>query len=147
MSLAQTRELVVRIRRHFEFHGYGLWAVEVPGEATMIGFVGLMHPSFDAHFTPCVEVGWRLARVCWGRGFASEGARAALNWGFTEAGLDEIVSFTVPGNQRSQAVMRRIGLRRTPADDFFHPNLAIGHPLREHLLYRLSKEAWQQQTG
>ncbi|MFP6664452.1 MAG: GNAT family N-acetyltransferase [Deltaproteobacteria bacterium] len=146
MSLAQTRELVARIHLHFETHGFGLWAVEVPDEAPMIGFVGLMRPDFEAHFMPCVEIGWRLARAWWNRGFASEGAQAALEWGFTQGGLDEIVSFTVPGNQRSQGVMRGIGMRRTPADDFRHPRLTIGDPLREHVLYRLAKDSWKRQV-
>ncbi len=122
--------------------GYGLWAVEVPGADPFIGFVGLNQPRFDAHFTPAVEVGWRLARRAWGRGYATEAARAALALGFAQAGLAEIVSFTVPANLRSRAVMERLGMRRDPADDFDHPALPEGHPLRRHVLYRLRREDW-----
>jgi RimJ/RimL family protein N-acetyltransferase len=125
-----------RIREHFARHGFGLWAVEVPGVADFIGFVGLAIPRFEAHFTPCVEIGWRLAREQWGRGYATEAARAVLSFGFRDLGLDEIVSFTTMANRRSRAVMERIGMSRSPADDFDHPALPEGHPLRRHVLYR-----------
>ena len=125
-----------RIRDHFDRHGFGLWAVEVPGVADFVGFVGLSVPGFEAHFTPCVEVGWRLAHAHWGRGYATEAARAAIDFGFRRLALHEIVSFTVPDNRRSRAVMERIGMTRSPADDFDHPSLPEGHPLRRHVLYR-----------
>lgn len=143
----QSAEMIESMEHHFEVHGFGLWAVELPAEATCIGFVGLARPTFQAHFTPCVEVGWRLARTAWGRGYASEGAAAALAFGFGQAGLDEIVSFTTPANLRSQGVMRKIGMRRTPADDFLHPRLGLGHPLREHVLYRLARPDWERRCG
>jgi RimJ/RimL family protein N-acetyltransferase len=130
---------VARIRDHFARHGFGLWAVEVPGVADFIGFVGLSVPDFEAHVTPCVEIGWRLARDHWGRGYATEAALASLDHGFRRLGLDEIVSFTVPANRRSRRVMERIGMTRSPADDFDHPNLPEGHPLRRHVLYRASR--------
>ena len=133
---------VGRIREHFAARGFGLWAVEVPGTADFIGFVGLAVPRFEAHFTPCVEIGWRLAREHWGRGYATEAARAAIRFGFEELALGEIVSFTVPANVRSRAVMERIGMTRSPADDFDHPALPEGHPLRRHVLYRLSRAAF-----
>ncbi len=117
--------------------GFGLWAVEVPGVAPFIGFVGLQVPTFEAHFTPCVEIGWRLAFPFWGRGFATEAARAAVAFGFAEACLEEIVSFTVPANGRSIAVMERLEMRYD--GEFEHPNLPSGHPLRTHVLYRLSR--------
>lgn len=142
MERDECAAMIERLEEHFEVHGFGLWAVEVPGEIPCIGFVGLARQTFPAHFNPSVEVGWRLARQAWGRGFASEAAAAALAFGFEEAGLGEIVSLTTPGNLRSQGVMRRIGMRRTPADDFQHPKLAAGHPLRAHVLYRLSREDW-----
>ncbi|HWA46116.1 MAG TPA: GNAT family N-acetyltransferase [Hypericibacter adhaerens] len=129
--------LADRIQAHFDRHGFGLWAVERPGQDDFIGFVGLAMPRFTAHFTPCFEVGWRLARAHWGRGYATEGARAALDFGFGPAGLEEIVSFTVPANRRSIAVMERLGMKRDPADDFDHPAIPDGHPLRYHWLYRL----------
>jgi RimJ/RimL family protein N-acetyltransferase len=128
-----------RIDRHFDERGFGLWAVEVPGVVPFAGFIGLSVPAFTAPFTPCVEVGWRLAADCWGRGYATEGARAALTFGFDTLGLQEIVSFTTAGNTRSVLVMERLGMTRDPADDFDHPNLPGDHPLRRHLLYRLRR--------
>lgn len=136
LSRAQSDALAERIAAHFVEHGFGLWAVEAPGEIPFAGFVGLSVPAFDAAFTPCVEVGWRLASSCWGRGYASEAARAALACGFERLGLAEIVSFTVPANLRSRRVMERLGMSRDPADDFDHPALPDGHPLRRHVLYR-----------
>lgn len=136
LSRADSDALVDRIEAHFAAHGFGLWAVEVPGEIPFAGFVGLAVPAFEAAFTPCVEVGWRLAAACWGHGYASEGARAALAFGFAQLALAEIVSFTVPANVRSRRVMERLGMTRDPADDFDHPALPDGHPLRRHVLYR-----------
>jgi RimJ/RimL family protein N-acetyltransferase len=133
--------LAERIEAHWGEHGFGLWAVEVPGVAPFAGFVGLSIPGFEAPFTPCVEIGWRLAAPCWGRGYASEAARAALGFGFEELGLAEIVSFTTPDNLRSRRVMEKLGMLRDPADDFDHPGLPEGHPLRRHLLYRTARAA------
>ena len=128
-----------RISEHFEHYGFGLWAVEVVGIADFIGFVGLNIPKFEAHFTPCVEIGWRLAYEHWGRGYATEAARAALDFAFDRLQFDEIVSYTVPANDRSRRVMERLGMTRLPAEDFGHPNLAEGDPLRRHVLYRMSR--------
>jgi RimJ/RimL family protein N-acetyltransferase len=136
LDRAESDARAARIRDHFAQHGFGLWAVEIPGIADVIGFVGLSVPDFEAHFTPCVEVSWRLAHVHWGLGYATEAARAALDFGFRRLALEEIVSFTVPANRRSRCVMERIGMTRTPADDFDHPALPEGHPLRRHVLYR-----------
>jgi RimJ/RimL family protein N-acetyltransferase len=138
LDRAESDALTARIRDAFARRGFGLWAVEVPGVADFIGFVGLTVPHFEAHFTPCVEIGWRLARAHWGHGYASEAARAALDVGFRYLGLGEIVSFTTEANRRSRAVMERIGMTRSPADDFDHPALSEGHPLRRHVLYRAS---------
>jgi RimJ/RimL family protein N-acetyltransferase len=132
-----------RIRQHFVAHGFGLWAVEVVREEPFVGFVGLAIPRFEAAFTPCVEVGWRLARAHWGRGYASEAAHEALAYGFDELALAEIVSFTTVGNQASRAVMERLGMHRDPADDFEHPLVAPGDPLRPHVLYRLMRTSWR----
>ncbi len=107
-------------------------------DTPFIGFVGLAIPGFETSFTPCVEIGWRLAHAHWGRGYATEAAHAALAHGFGPLGLREIVSFTAQQNLRSRAVMERLGMRRDPADDFDHPKLSPGHPLRRHVLYRLS---------
>ena len=137
LSREESDSLVDRIEAHFAEHGYGLWAVEVPGSADFIGFVGLCRPRFTAHFTPCVEVGWRIAAEHWGRGYATEAARAAVDAGFKTVGLEEIVSMTVPSNVRSRRVMEKLGMTRDPADDFDHPFLPEGHLLQRHVLYRL----------
>jgi RimJ/RimL family protein N-acetyltransferase len=141
LERASSDALAERIGGHFDRHGYGLWAVEVPDVATFIGFIGLAIPRFTASFTPCVEVGWRLARRYWGQGYATEGARAAVAFGFAEAGLEEIVSFTVPANRRSLAVMERLGMTSEAREDFDHPVLPAGHPLRRHRLYRLRRSS------
>jgi RimJ/RimL family protein N-acetyltransferase len=142
LDAAESAELVRKAEAEFEERGYGLWAVEVVGLAPFVGFVGLHLATFDAHFTPAVEIGWRLARPYWGRGYATEGARAVLTFAFQRLGLPEVVSFTVPGNLRSRAVMERLGMNRDPADDFDHPWIPEGHPLRRHVLYRLRREEW-----
>lgn len=138
MTRQESDALVERARTHFAKHGFGLWAVEVPGVAEFIGFTGLIVPNWEAAFTPCVEVGWRLAPEHWGHGYATEAAGAAVRFGFETAGLREILSFTVPANGRSRAVMQRLGMTHDPADDFDHPLLSEGHSLRKHVLYRLA---------
>lgn len=122
--------------------GWGLWAVEVRDGPPFVGFVGLNPATFESHFTPAVEVGWRLAREHWGHGYATEAAGAALSFGFEQLRLDEIVSFTAASNQRSVAVMRRLGMTRDAAGDFDHPRVADG-PLRRHVLYRISQDQWR----
>lgn len=139
LSRQESDRLAASIEHHFEQHGFGLWAVEIPGIAAFAGFIGLSTPSFSAHFTPCVEIGWRLAVQYWGRGYATEGAHAAARFGFDTLDLPEIVSFTVPDNRRSRRVMERIGMVTNPADDFDHPGLPEGHRLRRHALYRLDR--------
>ncbi|BBK35988.1 N-acetyltransferase [Allostella sp. ATCC 35155] len=131
--------LAERIAAHFDGHGWGLWALEVPGVTPFAGYVGLAVPRFDAPFTPAVEIGWRLAREHWGQGYASEGARRVLDFAFDEAGLAEVVSFTVPANRRSWRVMERIGMVRDPDGDFDHPLLPVGHALRRHWLWRIAR--------
>ena len=140
LSPAQSDSLAAGIREHLDAQGWGLWAVQVHGGPQFIGFVGLSVPRFEASFTPAVEVGWRLARSAWGRGYATEAARAALRDGFDRVGLDAVVSFTTAANTRSRAVMARLGMTHDPADDFDHPALAPGDPLRRHVLYRLRRE-------
>jgi len=137
LSRAESDALAARIDAHFSRHGFGLWAVEVPGVTPFAGFIGLSIPRFVAHFTPCVEIGWRLATAHWGRGYATEGAHAVLAFGFDTLGLDEIVSLAVVGNQRSRRVMEKIGMTHDPDDDFEHPGLPEGDPLRPHVLYRI----------
>jgi RimJ/RimL family protein N-acetyltransferase len=140
MSPAESDAFVERISRDIDVNGFGLWAVEALDGPSFIGFVGLAVPRFDAHFTPAVEVGWRLASSAWGHGYATEAARAAVAYGFRELNLEEIVSFTSVHNTPSQAVMRRIGMTHDPADDFDHPNVPEGHRLRRHQLWRLRPE-------
>jgi ribosomal-protein-alanine N-acetyltransferase len=124
---------------NFEARGFGHYAVELPGVAPFIGFVGLSVPAFTAPFTPCVEIDWCLAAAHWGHGYATEAGRAVLAQAWTALGLAEVVSFTTVGNTRSRAVMDRLGLTRDPAGDFEHPKLPPGHPLRPHVLYRIRR--------
>jgi RimJ/RimL family protein N-acetyltransferase len=138
LSREESDALVARIDAHFDRHGFGLWAVEVCDQTSFAGFVGLSVPQFEAHFTPCVEIGWRLGAEHWGHGYATEAAAAVLGVGFELLRLAEIVSFTVPGNARSRRVMQRIGMKHHPSDDFDHPLLPTGHPLRRHVLYRIA---------
>lgn len=137
LSRSESDRLTDRIEAEFAERPFGVWAVEIPGVAPFAGFTGLSVPSFEASFTPCVEVAWRLAREFWGRGYATEAARAAVEFGFTQAGLDEIVSFTVPANVRSVRVMEKLGMKFS--GEFAHPGIAEGHPLRRHVLYRLRR--------
>ncbi len=136
---AESDDLVDRVEDHFDREGYGLWAVEVTETGRFAGFVGLWPTTFDAPFTPAVEVGWRLAQHAWGSGYATEAARTAVADGFERVGLDEIVSMTSVGNSRSRRVMEKLGMTRDPGDDFDHPNVPLGHPIRRHVLYRLSR--------
>jgi ribosomal-protein-alanine N-acetyltransferase len=137
LSREQSDGVASRIRAHFAEHGFGLWAVEVPGEVAFAGYIGLLRVSFDAHFTPAVEIGWRLAHGVWGRGFATEGAREVLRYGFEQLGLDEIVSFTIAANQRSWRVMDKLGMTHRAEDDFDHPLLPRQSKLCRHVLYRM----------
>jgi RimJ/RimL family protein N-acetyltransferase len=134
--------LIDRIDAGFEERGFGLWALEIAETGQFIGFTGLSVPRFQTHFTPAVEIGWRLCRSSWGHGYASEAAQCALGFAFDEVGLREVVSFTSTTNVRSQAVMQRIGMTYDPADDFDHPLLDEGHPLQRHVLWRMSAESW-----
>jgi len=131
-----------RARTRLVERGFGLWAVEVLGAAPFIGYVGLSEPCFQAPFTPCIEIGWRLAYEYWGHGYATEAASAALRYGFGTLALAEVVSFTSAGNLRSRRVMERIGMHRRPSEDFEHPDLPEGHRLRRHVLYRLPSSTW-----
>jgi RimJ/RimL family protein N-acetyltransferase len=147
LSRSLTREesdaLAAQAQARIEARGWGPWALELRATGAFIGFLGLAVPSFQAHFTPCVEILWRLARPCWGAGLASEAARECLGLAFGELALDEVVSFTVPANYRSRALMERLGLRHDAAGDFAHPRVPAEHPLSHHVLYRLSRKRWQ----
>ena len=131
--------------RQFADQGWSNWAVELRDTGEFIGFIGLTVPRRQLPFSPCVEIGWRLARPYWHRGYASEAARVALRFGFVDLHLEEIVAFTTLGNARSQAVMSRLGMRRT-AENFQHPALPEGHALREQCLYRLTRREWAREA-
>lgn len=139
LTREESDALVEAIRRHFGEHGFGLWALEVRDSGRFIGFTGLLLRTFPAHFTPAVEVGWRLERRAWGRGYASEAARAALAHGFDVVRLEQIVSMTAVDNTRSRRVMERIGMTHDPIDDFDHPDVEEASPLRRHVLYRVRR--------
>jgi RimJ/RimL family protein N-acetyltransferase len=141
LTREESNARVDRIEAHFQKHGFAQWAVEIPGVAPLAGFIGLSVPPFEASFTPCIEIGWRLAADVWGQGFATEGALAAVSFGFESLGLSEILSFTVPANLRSRRVMEKIGMTHNSDDDFDQPLLPPGHRLSRHVLYRLTRPA------
>lgn len=138
-TLEESNLLLDQIEARFERVGCGLWAAERRDESTFVGFVGLADVRFDAHFTPAVEIGWRLARGAWKRGYATEAASAVVVAAFGELDVDELVSFTAVDNEPSRAVMRRIGMLHDAEGDFDHPLLAVESPLRRHVLYRLAR--------
>lgn len=142
MTREESDALADRIMARMAERGWGSFAVEVKDGEPFIGFVGPNVPSYEIPCGPCVEVGWRLARSAWGKGYASEAARAAVDFAFRRLGLPEIVSFTVVANDRSRRVMERLGMTHDPADDFDHPMIAEGHPMRRHVLYRLASSDW-----
>lgn len=135
LSAAESDRMVEKIKQHFSEHGWGLWATELKPSGEFIGFVGLNPPRPELPFPPCVEVGWRLDRSFWGNGYATEAARAALDFAFGELKLEEIVAFTSVLNQKSRAVMERLGMRDC-GQNFMHPDIPLEHPLCEHVLYK-----------
>jgi RimJ/RimL family protein N-acetyltransferase len=144
LTRAESDAFADLIGQRFETNGgWGLWALERKDTRAFIGFTGLAPVSFEAPFAPAVEIAWRLARPAWGHGYATEAARAAAGFAFDELGLDGLVSFTAPANVRSRAVMERLGMTRDPAEDFDHPRVPAGSPLRRHVLYRLPVAVWR----
>jgi RimJ/RimL family protein N-acetyltransferase len=139
LSAPESSVLFDRIESHFVQHGFGLWAAELRETAAFIGYIGLAVPRFNAAFTPCVEIGWRLDAAWWGKGLATEGARAVARHAFHMLHLNELVSLTVPANLRSRRVMEKLGMTHDPREDFDHPMMPAGHPLRRHVLYRLKR--------
>lgn len=137
----ETAEMIARIEHHFKDHGFGLWAIE-HATGHFVGFAGLSVVSFEAPFTPAVEVSWRLAREHWGNGYATEATRAVMRFGFQTADLDEIVFSAVHNDTRSTSVVERLGMSRDPAGDFDHPEEPEGSPLRRHVLFRMPRERW-----
>jgi ribosomal-protein-alanine N-acetyltransferase len=145
LTPAESDAFIDELEQEFDERGWALWAMESRETGALLGFTGLK--PYDATpgmpFTPTVEVGWRMAREAWGFGYATEAARAAVDYGFTTLELPEIVSMTATANERSVRVMERIGMTRDPADDFDHPAVDRGHPLERHVLYRLKQEDWR----
>jgi RimJ/RimL family protein N-acetyltransferase len=137
LTRAESDAHIDRMRARLEQQGWGLWAAEVVSSGVFIGFIGLNRPGFDAHFTPAVEIGWRLAREHWGQGYAPEGASEVLRVARDDLGFDEVVSFTSVGNRKSQRVMQKLGMTHDSADDFDHPTMPEDSALRRHVLYRI----------
>lgn len=130
-------------QKGIEERGWGLWAAALIDDPTeFMGFIGIAPTNFVAHFTPAVEIGWRLAYKFWGKGYATEGASAALKYGFETIGLDEIVACTTSENRRSQNVMKKLKTHYNPEDDFDHPRVPPGHKLTKHILYRIDRREW-----
>ncbi len=140
LSMQQVQDFIQKCNQEFKAQRFCLFAVETKDTHTMIGFIGLSEPNFESSFTPCVEVGWRLGSEHWGKGYATEGAKAVLAYGFHQIGLNEIVSFTATVNMRSRRVMEKIGMKREPKEDFLHPKLAADHPISQHVLYRIQRK-------
>ena len=146
LSQKESDELAGRIVSKMREQSWGFWAVSIPSKADFIGFIGLAKTTFEAPFNPAVEIGWRLAPEYWGKGYATEGAKAVLAYAFQTLLLPEVVSFTAEQNGRSRRIMEKIGMHHHPQDDFEHPKLPLGHPLRKHVLYRLTAREWQTQN-
>ncbi|WP_088348891.1 MULTISPECIES: GNAT family N-acetyltransferase [Rhodomicrobium] len=142
LDRAASDAVVDRLQAHDAAHGFTFWALEDRATGDFAGFTGLAHVGFAAHFVPVVEIGWRLPVAYWGRGIASEAARASLAFGFGRLALTEIVAFTPNRHLASRRVMERIGMKRDPADDFVHPRMPPDHPLQPFVLYRTSRAAW-----
>lgn len=143
-TLTQTESdaLAEKIQREFAERGYGFWAVEVPHVAPFIGYIGLNYWNLEMPFAPCIDVGWRVSSHYWGQGYATEGAKAAIRYGFEHFSFAEIVSMATANNLRSHRVMQRLGMITDPLEDFHHPKLPQDHPLSKRVLYRLSYQQW-----
>ena len=142
LTATQSAELLRRIEACFEANGYGLWAVELAGESSLAGCVGIVPVDIQVAFAPAVELAWRLAPEFWRRGLAGEAAAAATRFAFEDLGLAELVAYTAASNLRSRRLMERLGMRRDPVEDFAHPKLAPEHPLAPHVLYRIDSARW-----
>ena len=138
LTMEQVNDFISTVNNHQDKHRFTLWAACLKESRELMGFIGLKYTTFESSFTPAVEVGWRLGAQFWGKGYATEGAKASLEYGFKQCGLKEIISFTVPANVRSLRIMEKIGLKRDVNGDFAHPKLPAHHKLSHHVLYRLS---------
>ena len=142
LSREQSDSMLKKMHSLIQKNGYGFWALSLIKTGEFLGFVGINEVTFSSHFTPSIEIGWRLSYEHWGKGYATEAATASLAYGFETLNLPEIVSFTTTLNMRSRRVMEKIGMHRNEADDFDHPKLEPGHPLRRHVLYRIDQNDW-----
>ena len=138
LSLEETQNMMASIENRFVKNGFSFFATELKATQQFIGFIGLNIPGYTTPFSPCVEIGWRLDEEFWNMGYATEGAKACLKWGFETLDLKEIVSFTATSNKTSERIMQKIGMTRDMAGDFAHPSLAPDHPLSQHVLYRIT---------
>ena len=145
LSEEESQKLGHRIQALIDERGWGFWAVEISEQNQFIGFVGLHTPSENLPFSPCVEIGWRIAKPYWNQGYVTEAAIASLGYAFETLGLDEVVSFTTVTNLRSQAVMKKIGMSNS-GENFMHPDIPITHPLCEHVLYKISRQEWERRS-
>lgn len=145
LDYKETDDFLHRIQKHFEETGYGLWAVEIKDTKEFIGFIGLLTATFEAEFTPCVEIGWRLDNKYWNNGYATEGAKACLEYGFNKLNLNSIYSFTAETNKPSENVMKKIGLKKV--GEFDHPKVEDGSPLKHHVLYKIDKKNISEVAG
>lgn len=141
LTREESDSMIENIESHFDNRGFGLFATELKSEKKLIGFIGLHVATFEAHFTPCIEIGWRIAAEYWGKGLATEGSREVIRYAFERLRLESLVSFTVAENVASRRLMEKLGMTHDPADDFDHPRLPPGHRLRRHVLYRLKNPA------
>lgn len=137
LTYEESAALITRIQDKFSKYGFCFFATELKSTGEFIGFIGLSVPNFEAHFTPCVEIGWRLSSQHCGLGYATEGARKCLEVGFDKFNLKEIISMAVKDNWNSRNVMQKIGMQQDLNGSFIHPNLPNNHPLAEHVLYRI----------
>ncbi len=142
LSREESDALAKKFQNEFAQRGYGHWAVEVPEKADFIGYIGLNYWNLEASFAPCIDIGWRLAVEHWGQGYATEGASAALKYGFEVFKFPEIVSMATIENTKSHRLMERLGMKRNPSEDFEHPKVPKGNPLSWRVLYRLKQERW-----
>lgn len=142
LTREESDQFIENIEAHFDNRGFGLFATELKEGSALIGFIGLHVASFQAHFTPCVEIGWRIATPYWGKGLATEGSREVIRFAFERLKLESLVSFTVPENVASRRLMEKLGMTHDPAENFDHPKLPPGHRLRRHVLYRLRNPAF-----
>lgn len=142
VSESESHQFIQRVTAKIEESGWGFWAVELKDSNDYIGFVGLSNPASKLPFTPCTEIGWRLAKRYWGKGYATEAAQAALKFAFENLSIDEVVSFTSVQNKRSQAVMKNINMTDT-CQNFMHPSIPVGNELQEHVLFKITRAEWE----